>query len=173
MDLDHDIFDRIHERWKRERPEADTTGFEAVGRILLLAKHLQNSVAARLGSLDLDLWAYDVLATLWQNGPPYHLSPTELCKSAMLSSGAMTNRLDRLEAAGLVARQPDPEDRRGLIIELTPKGKALVDQAIVARLEEANEAASTLTEVERKDLVRLLRKFLAAMERGPESGPPA
>ena len=170
MDHDHDLFDRIHERWKRERPGADTTGFEAVGRILLLAKHLQNSAIARLGALDLDLWAFDVLSTLWQEGPPYHLSPTQLCNSAMLSSGAMTNRLDRLEAAGLVARQPDPDDRRGLIIELTPKGKALVDQAIGARLDEANEAASALTETERKDLVRLLRKLLAAMERGPDSG---
>jgi DNA-binding MarR family transcriptional regulator len=137
---------------------------------LLLAKHLQNSVATRLGALDLDLWAFDVLATLWQQGPPYHLSPTELCKSAMLSSGAMTNRLDRLEGAGLVARQPDPNDRRGLIIELSPKGRALVDQAIHARLEEANETASALTEPERQELVRLLRKLLAAVERGPESG---
>ena len=171
--MERDLFDQIHERWKHERPEADTTGFEAVGRILLLAKYLHNSVASRLGTLDVDLWAFDVLATLWQQGPPYHLSPTELCKSAMLSSGAMTNRLDRLEGAGLVARQPDPGDRRGLIIELTPKGKSLVDQAISLRLEEANEAASTLTEVERKDLVRLLRKLLAAMERGPESRPPA
>ncbi len=135
-----------------------------------MAKHLHNSVAARLGALDLDLWAFDVLATLWQQGPPYHFSPTELCKSAMLSSGAMTNRLDRLEGAGLVARQPDPGDRRGLIIELTPRGKALVDQAINARLEEANEAASALTESERQNLVQLLRKLLAAVERGPEPG---
>jgi DNA-binding MarR family transcriptional regulator len=171
--MEHDLFDRIHERWKRERPGVDTAGFEAIGRILLLAKHLQNSAAARLGTMELDLWAFDVLAALWQEGPPYHLSPTELCKSAMLSSGAMTNRLDRLEAAGLVTRQPDPDDRRGLIIELTPKGKALVDQAIVARLEEANDAASTLTESERNDLVRILRKLLAAVERGPESGPAA
>jgi DNA-binding MarR family transcriptional regulator len=88
----------------------------------------------------------------------------------MLSSGAMTNRLDRLEGAGLVARQPDPGDRRGLIIELTPRGKALVDQAINARLEEANEAASALSESERQNLVQLLRKLLAAVERGPEPG---
>jgi DNA-binding MarR family transcriptional regulator len=168
--MEHDLFDQIHERWRRERPEADTAGFEAIGRILLLAKHLQGSVAARLGVLDLDLWAFDVLATLWQQGPPYHLSPTELCKSAMLSSGAMTNRLDRLEGAGLVARQPDPNDRRGLIIELTPKGKTIVDQAINARLEDANEAASALTEAERTDLVRILRKLLAAVERAPDLG---
>jgi len=168
--MEHDLFDQIHEQWRRERPEADTAGFEVIGRILLLAKRLQNSVAARLGALDLDLWAFDVLSALWQEGPPYHLSPTELCRSAILSSGAMTNRLDRLESAGLVARQPDPDDRRSLIIELTPKGKTIVDQAINARLEDANEAASALTEPERLELVRLLRKLLAAMERGPEPG---
>ena len=168
--MERDLFDQIHERWKRERPEADTTGFEAIGRILLLAKHLHNSVAGRLGTLDVDLWAFDVLATLWQQGPPYHLSPTELCKSAMLSSGAMTNRLDRLEGAGLVARQPDPGDRRGLIIELTPKGKSLVDQAISLRLEEANEAVSSLDDSDRQELIRLLRILFAAQEASPLAG---
>jgi len=168
--MERDLFDQIHERWKHERPEADTTGFEAVGRILLLAKYLHNSVASRLGTLDVDLWAFDVLATLWQQGPPYHLSPTELCKSAMLSSGAMTNRLDRLEGSGLVARQPDPDDRRGLIIELTPKGKSLVDQAISVRLEEANEAVSSLDDSERQELIRLLRKLFAAQEASPPGG---
>jgi DNA-binding MarR family transcriptional regulator len=170
--MEHDLFDRTHEKWKRERPEADTAGLEVIGRILFLAKHLQNRIADRLGLLDLDLWAFDVLATLWEQGPPYHLSPTELCKSAVLSSGAMTNRLDRLEGAELVARQPDPNDRRSLIIELTPTGKALVDQAISARLDEANEATAALTESERQDLVRLLRKLLAAVERGPDRGAP-
>jgi DNA-binding MarR family transcriptional regulator len=165
--MERDHFDQIHERWKRERPEADTTGFEAVGRILLLAKYLHNSVVNRLGTLDVDLWAFDVLATLWEQGPPYHLSPTELCKSAMLSSGAMTNRLDRLEGSGLVARQPDPNDRRSLIIELTPKGKSLVDQAISLRLEEANEAVSSLDDSERQELIRLLRKLFAAQEASP------
>lgn len=168
--MERDHFDQIHERWKRERPEADTTGFEAVGRILLLAKYLHNSVVNRLGTLDVDLWAFDVLATLWEQGPPYHLSPTELCKSAMLSSGAMTNRLDRLEGSGLVARQPDPNDRRSLIIELTPKGKSLVDQAISLRLEEANEAVSSLDDSERQELIRLLRKLFAAQEASPLAG---
>lgn len=168
--MECDLFDQIHERWKRERPEADTSGFEAIGRILLLAKYLHNSVASRLGTLDVDLWAFDVLATLWQQGPPYHLSPTDLCKSAMLSSGAMTNRLDRLESSSLITRQPDPNDRRGLIIELTPKGKSLVDQAISLRLEEANEAVSSLDDSERQDLIRLLRKLLAAQEARPLTG---
>jgi DNA-binding MarR family transcriptional regulator len=162
--MERDPFDSIHEQWKRERPQADTSGFEVIGRILLLAKYLQHSLAGRLRDLDLDLWAFDVLATLWRQGPPYHFSPTELSKAAMLSSGAMTNRLDRLEASGLVARNPDPTDRRGLIIELTPKGRALVDQAIVARLQEANEAVAPLSQTERQELTSLLRKLLAAHE---------
>ena len=160
--MERDAFDKIQEQWKREWPEADTSGLEAIGRILLLAKYLHHSVAQRLGDLDLDLWGFDVLATLRQQGPPYQLSPTELCKAAVLSSGAMTNRLDRLEAAGLLARQPDPSDRRGLLIGLTPKGKGLVERAISARLEEANEAVTPLTAAEREDLVRLLRKLLSA-----------
>ncbi len=160
--MERDAFDKIQEQWKREWPEADTTGLEAIGRILLLAKYLHHSVAHRLGNFDLDLWGFDVLATLRQQGPPYQLSPTDLCKAAVLSSGAMTNRLDRLEGAGLLGRRPDPNDRRSLIIELTPKGKNLVDHAISARLEEANEAVSPLTVAEREDLVRLLRKLLAA-----------
>jgi DNA-binding MarR family transcriptional regulator len=162
--MERDPFDSIHEQWKRECPQADTSGFEVVGRILFISKYLQHSIAGRLRDLDLDLWAFDVLATLWRQGPPYHFSPTELCKAALLSSGAMTNRLDRLEASGLVARKPDPNDRRGLIIELTPKGRSLVDQAISARLQEANEAVAPLSESERHELTRLLRKLLATRE---------
>jgi DNA-binding MarR family transcriptional regulator len=169
--MERDVFDRIQEQWKREWPEADTSGFEAIGRILMLAKHLHHSVAQRLGNLDLDLWAFDVLATLRQQGPPYRLSPTELCKSAVLSSGAMTNRLDRLQESGLVGRHPDPNDRRSLIIELTPKGKDLVDQAISTRLEEANEAITPLSNTEREELVRLLRKLLAACGEGAAQRP--
>jgi DNA-binding MarR family transcriptional regulator len=162
--MERDLFDQIHEQWKCARPEADTSGFEVIGRILLLSKHLQHSIARRLGDLGLDLWAFDVLAALWRQGPPYHLSPTELSKTVMLSSGGMTNRLDRLEGSGLVARTPDPADRRGLIIELTGNGKTLVDQAISARLEEANEAVAPLSEAEREELTGLLRKLLASRE---------
>jgi DNA-binding MarR family transcriptional regulator len=168
--VDRDAFDKTQEQWKREWPEADTSGLEAIGRILLLAKYLHQSVAQRLGIFDLDLWGFDVLATLRQQGPPYQLSPRELCKAAVLSSGAMTNRLDRLEAAGLLGRRPDTNDRRSLIIELTPKGKDLVDEAITARLEEANEAAAPLSESERRELIRLLRKLLASRESSHADG---
>jgi DNA-binding MarR family transcriptional regulator len=165
--MERDLFDEIHEQWRRQKPDADTSGLVVVGRILLLAKHLHHSASQQLGKLDLDLPAFEVLTTLWRQGPPYHLSPTELCKAALLSSGAMTNRIDRLETSGWVARRPDPNDRRGLIIELTPQGKALVDQAVSARLDEANDTIASLSEAEREELTRLLRKLLSSREEIP------
>ena len=165
--MERDLFDGILEQWAREKPDADTSGVIVVGRILLLAKYLQHSASERLAELDLDLSAFEVLAALWRQGPPYHLSPTELCRAAFLSSGAMTNRLDRLEASSLVARRPDPDDRRGLIIELTTQGKALVDQAVSTRLEEAKEVLAPLSETECEELTRLLRKLLASREALP------
>ncbi len=165
--MERDLFEGILEQWRREKPDADASGLIVVGRILLLAKHLHHSASERLAKLDLDLSGFEVLAALWRQGPPYHLSPTELCKAALLSSGAMTNRLDRLEASALVARCPDPDDRRGLIIELTPQGKALVDHAVSTRLDEAKQAIAPLSEVEREELTRLLRKLLASREEIP------
>lgn len=170
--MDRDLFDEICEQWRRQTPEADTRGFEAVGRILLLAKHLQHNLSERLGRVGLDLWAFEVLSALWRQGPPHHLSPTELCRAAVLSSSAMTNRLDRLEKSGFIARKPDPGDRRSLVIELTPEGKKVVDEAVTIRLQEAGESAAPLTEAERMELVRLLRKLLAPWRgESPESTP--
>lgn len=165
--MERDFFDEIVERWVQQKPDAEMSGYEIIGRILLLAKQLQDGASRRLAPLGLDLPAFEVLVTLWAQGPPYHVSPTELCRAAMLSSGAMTNRLDRLEASGLLARRPDPDDRRGLIIELTPEGKDLTDRAVAARLEEAGEAIAPLPGSERLELRRLLRKLLAPREDTP------
>jgi DNA-binding MarR family transcriptional regulator len=162
--MDHDVFDGILEQWESRMPDADTSGFEVAGRILLLAKHLQTSLSERLGALGLDMWAFEVLSALWRQGPPYHLSPTELCRAAMLSSSAMTNRLDRLEQSGFVARKPDPGDRRSLVIELTPEGNAIINEAVRVRLDEANASIGPLTGPEKSELVHLLRKLLSDRE---------
>ncbi len=159
--MKQDLFDIISEQWARERPDLDPSGIEVVGRILMLSNHLKRSDARKLAKYGLNIWAYEVLSTLRRQGAPFRLSPTELSKAAMLSSGAMTNRLDRLEASRLIKRIPDPNDRRGLLIELTPKGQEVVDRAVEARFNEATESVTVLSASEHRTLIQLLRKLLA------------
>ncbi|UCG51048.1 MAG: MarR family transcriptional regulator [Candidatus Latescibacterota bacterium] len=155
-----DRFDIVRQQWKQERPDLDASGIEVVGRILFLSRKLRRSAARKLARLGLNLWGYDVLASLRRQGPPFRMSPTELSRTTLLSPAAMTNRLDRLEAAGWVQRQPDPVDRRSLLIELTPEGRDLVDEAAGVRLKEAIDSLNPLSESERRDLGDLLRRLL-------------
>jgi DNA-binding MarR family transcriptional regulator len=155
-----DTFDDARKQWERERPDLDPSGAEVIWRISFLHKHLKNIAGKKLGKYDLPMWSFDVLAALRSAGPPFRLTPTLLCEVALLTSGAMTNRLDRLEEAGLVERLPDPNDRRGLLIQLTAEGKELVDKAAKVRFDQANEAVSSLTSAERRQLAVLLRKLV-------------
>lgn len=165
--MEPDPIQIVRADWSRERPDLDPSGIEIVGRILLLSHQLKKSAARTLGKQGLNLWAYDVLATLRRQGPPYQLSPTELSRSAMLSPGAMTNRLDRLEASGLIERRPDPDDRRALLIALTPSGLELTDVAVEARFEEAIVSTACLSTEERSLLSALLHKLITHRPRGP------
>lgn len=160
--MNKDPFDEVRDQWERERPDLDASGLEVAWRISFLHKQLRSSSGRRLSKIDLPTWAFDVLASLRRQGPPFQLSPSALCEATMLTSGAMTNRLDRLEDAGLVERHPDPDDRRGLCIQLTEKGRDLVDKALEIRFEHANQAFAPLSESERTQLVRLLRKLVVA-----------
>lgn len=155
-----DKFDAVREDWARERPDLDPSEAEVFWRITYIHKQLDKIVSKRLSKLDLPIWAFDVVAALRRGGPPFQASPSALCTAAMLTTGAMTNRLDRLEESGLVERLPDPDDRRGILIRLTAKGRELVDRAIEVRVEQAAEAVSTLTAPERKQLNKLLRKLV-------------
>lgn len=105
-----------------------------------------------------------MLATLRRAGSPYRLSAGELSDSGMLTSGAMTNRIDRLEEAGLARRLPDPDDRRGVLVELTAKGRKLVDRAVSAHVANEHRALASLAVAERRELERLLRKLLISFE---------
>ncbi len=165
-----DPIETIKKQWRHERPELDPSGFGIVGRILVLAEHLRRRVSATLAPLDLGLWAFDVLATLRRQGAPYRLTPKTLSQATMLTTGAMTNRLDRLEEAGLIRREKNPQDRRGLYVLLTKRGLTLVDQAIALRLEEANEAVANLSATERRSLERLLASLLTDIEEKPRVG---
>ena len=163
-----DSIDSILDQWSRERPELDASGFAIAGRLLVLGKLLERETDAALAPLGLKTWAFDVLATLRRQGPPYRLTPGELSQATMLTSGAMTNRLDRLEGKGLIRREDDPTDRRGVRVVLTASGRKLADKAIAVRFAKANDAASKLPAGDRKTLERLLRRLLLALE--PDAG---
>ncbi len=164
--MESDRIDAIRAHWTRERPELDSTGFAIVARLLVLARLLDREQARALGTLSLKPWAFDVLATLGRQGPPYRLTPSELSRATMLTSGAMTHRLDRLEAAGHIRREPDPDDRRVVRVCLTEEGLRQVARGIEVRFRASEEAVAGLSAPERAALEGLLRKLLLAAE-GP------
>jgi DNA-binding MarR family transcriptional regulator len=157
-----DEVDRIVTQWNRVRPDLDVSPTHTLQRITradLLQTQSFTDVFARYGIT----WGeYLVLAALRRAGPPYRMNPTTLFNSVILSSGAMTNRLDQLEGMGLIRRLPDPSDRRGRLVELTPKGRELVDKAVVEHLANEERLLSGLTAAERKKLGDLLRKLLVS-----------
>jgi DNA-binding MarR family transcriptional regulator len=155
-----DEVDRIVARWKRVRPDLDTSPAEVLQRITRafgLQSMSFNSVFARYG---LTWGEHLVLAALRRAGPPYRMNPTTLFNAMVLSSGAMTNRLDRLEEMGLIRRLPDPNDRRGRLVELTPKGLKLVDESVAAHFANEDRLLQGLSDRERTTLASLLKKLL-------------
>ena len=156
-ELDVDVVDQLIREWKRERPELSADAMAIVGRVLMLAKYFENSANTALAPHDLAQWSLDVLATLRRSGEPYRLRPTQLRRSVLLSSGAMTNRLDRLESAGYLVRSLGGDsDRRAVGIELTKEGVKKIDNAIQIRFEVADENVEGLTDAEKKTHARLL-----------------
>ncbi|UCC75199.1 MAG: MarR family transcriptional regulator [Gemmatimonadota bacterium] len=163
--MEMDTVDRAIEDWGRERPDVDAQGLGVVSRIVLLAKLFGSRDKRALAPLGLAPWAADVLLTLRRQGPPFELSPTRLRKYAVLTSGAMTTRLDRLEEAGYVRRSMDPRDRRGILVSLTEEGRELADRAVEARLGEVRRALGTLAEGERRAVEAALRSVLVNLQR--------
>jgi DNA-binding MarR family transcriptional regulator len=161
-----DPVDKLLHQWSHERPELDCSSLSVVVRVLFLAKILRQDAERALASLDLKLWEYDVLSALRRQGPPFQLPATGLARASMLTSGAMTNRIDRLEARGLVQRGPDPADRRGVNVCLTDKGRRLTDAAIEARLNAANEQLQVLSGTERRAVADGLKKVFLAVTPG-------
>lgn len=126
----------------------------------LIARDRLAPLFARFG---LQAGEFDVLATLRRSGSPYALTPTALYEATMVTSGAMTNRLDRLEKAGLILRAPHPNDRRGIVVRLTEKGLALIDEAVAAHVANEHEILSGLTQTERETLSHLLEKLIGSV----------
>jgi DNA-binding MarR family transcriptional regulator len=156
-----DVVDRLVEKWRAARPDLDPGPLDAVGRVIVLAQHLERSADVALEKHGLTLGQFDILATLRRHGKKGGLTPTQLLESVVLSSGGMTARLDALADAGYVARKPSPEDRRRVVIELTTKGRRLIDSATRTRFAEAKESLPALSATELATLTGLLRRWLA------------
>jgi DNA-binding MarR family transcriptional regulator len=152
------------EQWARERPDLPSLPMAVLGRLSDAAERVMrdhfNPLFADAG---LQPGEFDVLATLRRSGDPYMLSPTRLYEAAMISSGGMTNRIDRLERAGLVERRPDPNDRRGRLIALTDAGRRVVDETITRHVANEERLLSVLTTAEQEKLNGLLRKLIAGL----------
>ena len=158
-----DEVDRVATAWQRERPDLDVTPLQVLSRVTRLARHLDLARRQAFAAHDLETWEFDVLAALRRSGEPYSLSPGQLGAETLVTSGTMTNRIDRLEQRGLVQRQPDPSDRRGVRVVLTDAGRSAVDDALsdlLAREHALLEALPADRQAELADLLRgLVRSF--------------
>jgi DNA-binding MarR family transcriptional regulator len=158
-----DRIDQILGQWKRERPDLDTRAMGLIGRIQRAAAALRPRLDETHATSGLQGESFDVLASLRRSGTPYQLSPTELYREMMLTSGAMTNRIDRLTEAGLVTRRQDPDDRRSSHVRLTAKAKTLIDAATTRHVANEQNLLSVLTPAEQRQLSDLLRKLLVSL----------
>jgi DNA-binding MarR family transcriptional regulator len=161
---DTDRVDEIIAQWARERPDLPAAPMALVGRIGRAERALAPLITESHRRFGLNREGFDVLATLRRAGLPYRLSPTELYRWLMLSSGAMTNRIDRLEADGLVERAPDPQDRRGVLVGLTAKGKRLIDDAMTDHVSNEERLLAHVSQADVATLNRILRKLLIGVE---------
>lgn len=169
---EQDHVDRLQAQWARELPEVDTAGMAIIGRARRITLALRPGIEAVFARHELDAGTFDVLTTLRRAGPPYRLRPTELHSALMVSSGGMTDRLDRLTRAGLVRRVADPEDGRSLLVELTEEGKRLSARVFREDMALERDILSGLSAGERKDLARLLRRFALLVEERTTPRPP-
>ncbi|KAA5604811.1 MarR family transcriptional regulator [Roseospira marina] len=156
---------RAAEQWARERPDLDTAPMVLLGRLAEAAQVIaRDHIHPALATFGLHPGEFDVLATLRRGGAPYALSPTALYEAAMISSGSMTNRIDRLETAGLVERRPNPADKRGTLVALTDQGCALIERAVDAHVATQQAVVAGLEEADRAQLSALLQKLLDAQD---------
>jgi len=159
---DRDDLDRMLTVWAREIGDLDLLTEGIVQRIQTLSRNFEHSLEETLAESELDRREYRVLTLLRSYGPPYRRSAGQLADQLGLSSGAMTNRLDRLERSGLVRRLPDPDDRRGVLVEPTDAGHAAWDRAVGIQARREALIASALTDSEKEQLHSLLRRLMRA-----------
>jgi DNA-binding MarR family transcriptional regulator len=159
-----DEVDRLVEAWQRERPDLELAPMQVLSRVSRLGHHLDRARKTSFADHDLETWEFDVLAALRRAGSPYELSPGRLIRETLVTSGTMTNRVDRLVARGLVERLPDPHDRRGVLVRLTDEGRTTVDGALATLLEREQELLAGLDTASQQRLASLLRRLVAGFE---------
>ncbi len=165
---DHrDEVDRLIAAWKRERPDADLSPLAILSRITRISRHLD--LARRDAFAEIETWGFDVLAALRRAGAPHTLSPSQLMKETMVSSGTMTNRLDRLEELKLITRLPDPSDGRGSLVTLTSLGMKKVDEALDDLIVKERTFLTDLNAKEQRELADLLSRLAANFDIESES----
>lgn len=157
--------DRILAQWSRERPDLNSAPLGLFGRLFRAAQLADAALVETRVQHGLETGWFDLLAALRRAGSPYELNPTALMRATMLSSGGMTKRLDRMVEAGLVERRPDPTDRRGTLVTLTRRGKAVIDKAVETHVTNEEQLLHSLTPAERLSLDDLLRLLLVDLER--------
>ncbi|MGX5026360.1 MarR family winged helix-turn-helix transcriptional regulator [Enterobacter asburiae] len=155
-----DHVDFVVEQWRSAMPELDASSMKIFGRMLRLMKHLGKERAQAMAQFGFREGEFDVLATLRRAGEPYCLSPTELYKSLLITSGAMTNRLNHLEKQGLIQRIADRADKRSTLVSLTPHGKELIERALVVHTQTQNALLKNVSNDERAQLESILRALL-------------
>ena len=159
-----DEVDDLIAGWQSERPDLDVAPLQVLSRVSRLARHADRARRAAFGAHGLELWEFDVLSALRRQGPSYRLSPGALLRTTLVTSGTMTNRIDRLERAGLVRRDPDPQDKRGVLVTLTAAGRARVDAALADLLAAEQALLAVLPAESRHTLAGLLRTVLAPLD---------
>ncbi|GGX17787.1 MarR family transcriptional regulator [Streptomyces malachitofuscus] len=162
-----DEVDRLVAAWRRERPDLDVEPLEVLSRVSRLARHLDRARRLAFTEHGLESWEFDVLTALRRAGTPYQLSPGQLLTQTLVTSGTMTNRIDRLAKKGLVERLPDPSDRRGVLVRLTDEGRDRADQALAGLLAQERAILGELTRAQRGELAGLLRQLTAPFDNIP------
>ena len=158
-----DRVEKILKQWKNERPDLDTSPMGIIGRVWRLERILTKSVQQILSKYDLNHGEFDVLCVLRRSGEPYSLTPSRLLRSLMLSSGALTNRIDRLEEAQMVMRSANPNDRRGVVVSLTTKGLAVINEAIESHVANEHILVEGISKQEQQQLAKLLKKLIVSL----------
>ncbi|HEU5161358.1 MAG TPA: MarR family transcriptional regulator [Streptosporangiaceae bacterium] len=168
-----DEVDRLVASWHTERPDLDVEPLQVLSRISRLARHLDRARRSAFAAHDLESGEFDVLTALRRSGEPYQLNPGQLLRVTLVTSGTMTNRIDRLAAAGLVERHPDPQDKRGVQVRLTEAGKSRVDTAFADLLDRERVLLAGLSGADRRHLADLLRTLLAPFDAAATHSPDA
>ncbi len=159
-----DEVDDLVAAWRAQRPDLDVEPMQVLSRISRLARHLDIARRGAFAEHELESWEFDVLSALRRQGPPFQLTPGALLRATLVTSGTMTNRIDRLAAADLVRREPDPSDKRGVLVTLTDQGQARVDAALAGLLRRERVLLAALDAGERQHLADLMRILLAPFD---------